>query len=164
MSSAESPEVEIEVVKGKGKDKEKEGVNLEELVDVKGWKSVGNRLSAHKVTKVVSLDETESPEASEDEADSEAPDPDIDRGSKKKDEPETIIEPDGQTALFQPPLPPKNEKPPRPKREDQAELFEAPPKEKPAEEKEVSENKSKDRGEDGQADGFAPGQTVEWNF
>ena len=89
MSSAESPEVEIEVVKGKGKEKEKEVVNLDDLVDVKGWKSVGNRLSTHKVTKVTSLDEAEGGEGTEMEP--EATDPDNDRGSKKKDEPEPIM-------------------------------------------------------------------------
>lgn len=164
ISSAESPEVEIEIVKGKGKEKETEVVNLEELVDVKGWKSVGNRLSTHKVTKVTALEDPESGEAVEDDADTESGDPDADRGSKKKEQPEAIIEPDGQTALFQPPQPPKNEKPPRPKKEDQAELFETPPRQKPAEEKKVDENRSEAPDQDKGEDGFTPGQTVEWNF
>lgn len=164
MSSAESPEVEIEVVKGKGKEKEKEVVNLDDLVDVKGWKSVGNRLSTHKVTKVTSLDEAEGGEGTEMEP--EATDPDDDRGSKKKDEPEPIIGPDGQTALFQPP-PPENrrESPkPLPPKSEQGNLFAEGPNQKQAEQNKVGEDKSSASGGERREDGFTPGQTVEWNF
>ncbi|MFN7330110.1 MAG: DNA gyrase/topoisomerase IV subunit A, partial [Bacteroidota bacterium] len=59
VTTAETPEVEIELLKGKGKEKESEVVNLEEIVDVKGWKALGNRLSQFKVTKVKPLDEPE---------------------------------------------------------------------------------------------------------
>jgi topoisomerase-4 subunit A len=37
--------VEVELVKGKGKEKEKETLSLEDIIDVKGWKALGNRLS-----------------------------------------------------------------------------------------------------------------------
>ncbi|MEJ7647111.1 MAG: DNA gyrase/topoisomerase IV subunit A [Chryseolinea sp.] len=51
-TSAESPEVEIEQNSGKSKEKATDVVNLEDIVDVKGWKALGNRLSQHKVYKV----------------------------------------------------------------------------------------------------------------
>jgi len=59
VTTSDTPEVEVELVKGKGKDKETEVVNLEDIVDVKGWKSLGNRLSQHKVTKVKPVEEPE---------------------------------------------------------------------------------------------------------
>jgi topoisomerase-4 subunit A len=57
VSSKDSPEVEIELAKGKSK--ETEVINLEDIIDVKGWKALGNRLSQHKVTKVRSTEEPE---------------------------------------------------------------------------------------------------------
>ncbi len=57
VTTSDNPEVEIEVVKGKGKDKETEVVNLEDIIDVKGWKAMGNRLSQYKVTKVKPVDD-----------------------------------------------------------------------------------------------------------
>jgi topoisomerase-4 subunit A len=56
-STSDSPEIEMDVVKGKGKEKETEVVSLEEIVDVKGWKALGNRLSQYKVTKIKSLED-----------------------------------------------------------------------------------------------------------
>lgn len=57
VTTSDEPEVEIEVVKGKGKDKTTEVVNLEDIIDVKGWKAMGNRLSQFKVTKVKPIDD-----------------------------------------------------------------------------------------------------------
>jgi hypothetical protein len=47
------------VQKGKGGPTEKEQINLDTFIDIKGWKSQGNRLSLNKVKKVtfVSADE-----------------------------------------------------------------------------------------------------------
>ena len=59
VTTSDSPEVEVEMVKGKGKEKETEVVNLEDIIDVKGWKALGNRLSQHKVTKVKPVEEPE---------------------------------------------------------------------------------------------------------
>ena len=58
-TTSESPEVELEVIKGKEKDKIKEIINLEEVIDVKGWKALGNKLSQYKVTKVNLVEEQE---------------------------------------------------------------------------------------------------------
>jgi topoisomerase-4 subunit A len=54
---SDTPEVDVEMIKGKGKDKVVEQVNLEDLIDVKGWKALGNRLSQHKVLKVSLVEE-----------------------------------------------------------------------------------------------------------
>src|SRR6478735_2992420 len=59
VTTSDNPEIEIEVVKGKGKDKETEVINLEDIIDVKGWKALGNRLSQYKVTKVKPVEEPE---------------------------------------------------------------------------------------------------------
>jgi topoisomerase-4 subunit A len=70
-STADSPEIEVEVVKGKGKDKETEVVNLEEIVDVKGWKALGNRLSQFKVTKIKALEDPDETGFEEGDSDNE---------------------------------------------------------------------------------------------
>jgi topoisomerase-4 subunit A len=104
VTTAESPEVEIEVVKNKNKEKEIELVNLEELIDIKGWKSVGNRLSQFKVTKVKPLEEPEeSSDTDEDATDEKATGTVKGTESPKKkstNESEPVIEEDGQTFLF----------------------------------------------------------------
>jgi topoisomerase-4 subunit A len=51
-TTSETPEVEVEEVKGKDKGKTSEVINLEDIIDVKGWKALGNKLSQFKVTKV----------------------------------------------------------------------------------------------------------------
>src|SRR5260221_14164688 len=50
ISSSDTPEIEVELVKGKGKGKETEVVNLEDIIDVKGWKAMGNRLRSEEHT------------------------------------------------------------------------------------------------------------------
>jgi topoisomerase-4 subunit A len=46
------PKVEIDFIKGKGKDKEQAIYDLNDLIDVKGWKAIGNKLSPYMVKKV----------------------------------------------------------------------------------------------------------------
>ena len=48
----DDPEVEIEYLKGRAKKKFTERKKLAELVDVKGWKARGNRLSPYRITYV----------------------------------------------------------------------------------------------------------------
>jgi topoisomerase-4 subunit A len=57
VTTSDSPEVEVEFIKGK--DKLTEVLNLEDIIDVKGWKALGNRLSQYKVTKVKPVEEPE---------------------------------------------------------------------------------------------------------
>jgi topoisomerase-4 subunit A len=59
VTTSDTPEVEVELMKGKSKEKETETVNLEDIIDVKGWKALGNRLSVHKVTRVKPVEEPE---------------------------------------------------------------------------------------------------------
>ncbi len=84
VTTSETPEVEIEVVKGKGQDKKTELVNLEEIVDVKGWKAVGNRLSDFKVTKVKPLEEPEDTSAADDDESDDTKTTSSAGGEKKK--------------------------------------------------------------------------------
>jgi topoisomerase IV subunit A len=105
VTTSDTPEVEVEIVKAKDKPKKTEVVNLEELVEVKGWRSVGNRLSEYKVTKVTLVEEDE-PMAEEEEPAVEVTDSDDDSQSPKKKvepeqrEPKTTIEEDGQIGFF----------------------------------------------------------------
>jgi topoisomerase-4 subunit A len=82
VTTSETPEIELEEVKGKDKSKSTDVINLEDVVDVKGWKALGNRLSQNKVTKVKLVEEeaeVSGPEEVED--DDETPDT---QASKKK--------------------------------------------------------------------------------
>jgi topoisomerase-4 subunit A len=67
VSTAEDPEIEIDVIKGKGKDKTTEVITLSDLIDVKGWKAMGNRLSQFKVTAIRSTEEAEAQNEEQDE-------------------------------------------------------------------------------------------------
>ena len=87
VSTAEDPEVEITIAKGKSGQKETQQLVLSDLIDVKGWKAMGNRLSNLKVAAIRSLDESgeqEVPEGDEDEVAEESP---------KKKEPSLLDEP-----------------------------------------------------------------------
>ncbi|MBN8653495.1 MAG: DNA gyrase/topoisomerase IV subunit A [Cytophagales bacterium] len=178
-TTSDTPEVEIELVKGKGKDKETEVVNLEDLIDVKGWKSVGNRLSQYKVTKVRPLEEPEDSGAEEDDDEAAkatgtgkgGESPKKKSGNDESDEGETfnensevsepIVEDDGQTALFGEKKSPyaeasgDREKPKgkvKPKEAKQADLF-------GEEKKEVK--KETDGGDDKEGKTFTPGDSIE---
>lgn len=86
-TTSETPEIEMEVVKGKDKEKSTEVINLEDLIDIKGWKALGNRLSQFKVTKVTLVqDEEAGPEEHESDSDEEASETEKDSQSPKKKE------------------------------------------------------------------------------
>jgi topoisomerase IV subunit A len=84
VTTSETPEVEVELIKAKDKPKKTEVINLDELVEIKGWKSVGNRLSEYKVTKVTLLEEEE-PASTEDETAAEVTESEDDSQSPKKE-------------------------------------------------------------------------------
>lgn len=122
VTTHDTPEVELEVVKGKSKEKEAEIVNLEDIIDIKGWKALGNRLSQYKVTRVKPVEEPEDTGLEEGDEENElvetsekATGTGKGGGSPKKKsanedasytetseqgEPEIVIEEDGQAALF----------------------------------------------------------------
>jgi topoisomerase-4 subunit A len=96
-TTAESAEIDVEFISGKNKEKKTDTMNLDELIDVKGWKAVGNRLSLDRVTKVTLISDQE-----EAGSDSAADDDDGGAGSegdqaKKKEQPDS----NEPTDLFQ---------------------------------------------------------------
>ncbi|MEM9856469.1 MAG: DNA gyrase/topoisomerase IV subunit A [Bacteroidota bacterium] len=46
------PRVEVEFTKGKSRDRLKHEMNLEDVIDVKGWKAIGNKILPYNVKKV----------------------------------------------------------------------------------------------------------------
>ncbi|MFN5430210.1 MAG: DNA gyrase/topoisomerase IV subunit A [Cyclobacteriaceae bacterium] len=172
-STSDSPEIEMDVVKGKGKDKEAEVVSLDEIVDVKGWKALGNRLSQYKVTKIKSLEDPDETGFEEGDSDNEVATVETSKSSqpsKKKfpfapapgnrwegpeeGEQASLFEESQSQANQNQPL--VNGQPPKPKekrpRAEQANLFE----ENQSQKKEVKK--------DDDEKGYTPGQTVELDF
>jgi topoisomerase-4 subunit A len=172
-STSDSPEIEMDVVKGKGKDKEAEVVSLDEIVDVKGWKALGNRLSQYKVTKIKSLEDPDETGFEEGDSDNDVATVETSKSSqpsKKKipyatapgnrwEEPEegeqaSLFEESQSQANQSQPL--VNGQPPKPKEKkptaEQANLFEE------------NQNQKKEVKKDDDEKGYTPGQTVELDF
>lgn len=61
LSGLREPKIELEILKGKSQTVEKNIVNLTDLIDIKGMKALGNRLSLH-VIKNITLIEPSEPE------------------------------------------------------------------------------------------------------
>ncbi|MEJ1240219.1 DNA gyrase/topoisomerase IV subunit A [Chryseolinea sp. T2] len=129
-TTAESAEIEVDFISGKNKDKKTDVMNLDELIDVKGWKAVGNRLSLDRVTKVTLVSDQEEASAGDDAGEDE----DGGAGSegdqaKKKEQPEQhSSEP---TELFQ--------SKPSHLSEDQQRLLRGQPKSQPQSQPESSQ-------------------------
>jgi topoisomerase-4 subunit A len=63
FSSAKAPQVKFYYLKGKEKEKLESEVTLTDIIDVKGWKALGNRLSQNLVTgKIIDTTPEEEPE------------------------------------------------------------------------------------------------------
>jgi len=172
VTTSDNPEIEIEVVKGKGKDKEVEVINLEDIIDVKGWKALGNRLSQYKVTKVKPVEEPEDTGLEEGDDENEMMTIETEKGSqsskKKWEEPEE----GEQASLFEAKQEPQNQNQPlvngqppkpksaKPKEAEQANLFGEKEKSEIVVSKKpkVESKESKVKKED---EGFSPGQTIE---
>jgi len=177
VTTSETPEVEVELIKGKDKQKKTEVMNLEELVEIKGWKSVGNRLSEFKVTKVSLVEEAEV-EEEEDTAANEVTESDDDSQSPKKKvepvqpEPKTTVEDDGQVTLFAEPPKPKiqshqqSQSQPKPKvKVEQQNLFGSKSESQQSESKKESEKEitnPEKNGTDGKS--FNVGETIEFDL
>jgi topoisomerase-4 subunit A len=170
VTTAESAEIELEVVKGKDKAKKTSTLVLDELVDVKGWKAIGNRLSEFKVTRVTLVQDDEPGYEEPVEDDEEATEPETDSQSpKKKIEspfakqiPEPEVEEDGQAILFAEKEKPKHQLPPRPapKRKVQPEqqsLFgQSPPETKSEHQKSESEGREEEVVSEEELSDFSP--------
>ncbi|MDX2002739.1 MAG: DNA gyrase/topoisomerase IV subunit A [Chitinophagales bacterium] len=68
VSTDSRPNVEVKVTKGKAKEKLTETIALADFIDVKGWKSLGNRLSMNDVVAVKAIDSDPEPEEPVNEA------------------------------------------------------------------------------------------------
>lgn len=91
ISSDKQPQVKV--LLEKGKEKEEVEYDLDMLIDIKGWKSIGNKLSSHKVLDVKLL--TNTPEKQELKEEENPEDEDIEIGSTvefkiKKDDEEQL--------------------------------------------------------------------------
>lgn len=175
-TTSENPEIEMEVVKGKGKEKESEVVNLEEIVDVKGWKAMGNRLSQFKVTKVRPVEDPEDSglEEGDEENELEMTEANGSPSSKKKiwqpeseegeqaslfgEEPKEQVLVNGQ---------PAKAKAAKPKQVEQASLF-GEKSEDSSEEKRKSsteeESEDQEKIEGNKDKGFSAGETIEFDL
>jgi topoisomerase IV subunit A len=181
VTTSDNPEVEIEMVKGKSKEKEVEIINLEDVIDVKGWKALGNRLSQYRVIKVKPVEEPEDNGFEEGDEENELVDDsatetkDSQSPKKKWEErreakPVHTDAPEGsQASLFgerqEPPGQPLvNGQPPKSKsrkpKAEQANLFGEKEKSEPSLTK-ASEDKQEERPKVKREEGFSPGQTIE---
>jgi topoisomerase-4 subunit A len=191
VSTAESPEIEMEVQKAKDKPKKIETVTLDEIVDIKGWKALGNRLSEYKVTKVNLVQDEETGleegdeendliEAAESEKDSQSPKKKYETSpTEERDDPTPTSRGDQgeQANLFAAPEKPKHQVQPRPApkpkiKAEQQDLFGAEQKSQqsqPLQKNEKSEEEidptdestAKDKGED---KSFGVGETIEFDI
>lgn len=171
VSTAESPEAEIEVVKGKDKAKKVQTVNLDAVVDVKGWKALGNRLSEHRVTRVsLAAEETGSEADTGDDSETMAESEKDSQPSKKKSEPNPEIE-EHQASLFgtggsEAPHP-QRQAPKRRVKEAQQDLFEKPgqDREKKSDEEAVtSSGKTGKTNTPEEGKSFGVGDTIEFKL
>ena len=97
-SLSPSPVIEITQVKGKGKEKEVSETKIDELIDIKGWKATGNKLSQYTVRKVVFKEDKSAPIVEEKKKAEKLPEKEIVIDSK-----EDIKAGDAQPALFEEP-------------------------------------------------------------
>jgi topoisomerase-4 subunit A len=91
-STEKQPQVKVLVVKGK--EQEELEFDLDMLIDVKGWKAIGNRLTSHQVIQIDAL-QNQSNKDTDDSEEIEEPDDDIEIGSTvsfklKKDDEEQL--------------------------------------------------------------------------
>jgi topoisomerase-4 subunit A len=189
VSTAESPEIEMEVQKAKDKPKKIETVTLDEIVDIKGWKALGNRLSEYKVTKVNLVQDEETGleegdedndliEAAESEKDSQSPKKKYETNpTEERNDPNQWLDRGEQAKLFAAPEKPKHQVQPRPApkpkiKAEQQDLFGAEQKSQqsqPLQKNEESEEEigpaddstEKDKGED---KSFGVGETIEFDI
>ena len=87
VSTKDIPLVEVEYVRGKNKDKYTEKLALSSLIEVKGWKAIGNKLHSETVKKVTDAGGEDLPKqtSSKVEKDSEEESDSIERKSDDKD-------------------------------------------------------------------------------
>jgi topoisomerase-4 subunit A len=174
ITTSETPEIELEISKGKGKDKKKELINLEDLIDVKGWKALGNKLTQEKVISIRHTEEPEDsgPEAPDEEAEVseiKADKAESSQGLKKKAEPEHHLDQGEQANLFGefPKKPAQNEQqnqsqPKQKVKAEQQNLFGEKPPKNESEKETISEKKETIRNPSDDT-AFGVGDTIEFD-
>jgi topoisomerase-4 subunit A len=66
VTTQRQPQIEIETRKDKKSPVEKQVADLDVVVDVKGWKAMGNRLSSNPILSIQLLPERQAPEIEND--------------------------------------------------------------------------------------------------
>ena len=89
VSTEKQPQVSATLIKGKDKEEEEMEYDLDMLIDVKGWKAIGNKLSTHPIKELQLIESKES--KSENKTQEEGEDDGVEVGktidlSVKKDE------------------------------------------------------------------------------
>jgi len=112
------PEPEIIVHKKEGKnEKVEETIRLDEFIDVKGWKAIGNKLGSVEITKIVEVKKEEPIEVKEEKV--EKPKPNLGLESEEEDSSEAKPKENRKAPELI-----KDEKPPFPSDVTQGNLFE----------------------------------------
>ncbi|HEY5691560.1 MAG TPA: DNA gyrase/topoisomerase IV subunit A [Cyclobacteriaceae bacterium] len=163
-STSDSPEVEVELVKGKGMTKETEIINIEDIIDVKGWKAMGNRLSPHKISKLRPVEDQETEPTDEttgDVSETKGAKPSRVQSQKKKPENEEPNQKEREQKESPQPKNPKakiREGQSQNQKAEQANLFE----EKSKPQKEISKPKTNGNKEKKvESKAFGVGETIE---
>ncbi|MET3978791.1 topoisomerase-4 subunit A [Mucilaginibacter sp. UYP25] len=133
ISGAAQPIVKIEQLKGKGLIPEEADLNLTDLIDVKGMKAMGNRLSVHQIKSVELLAEHDDESDVPDPAPDSVEDTEITITGDDKEVTDTAPAATIVAALQSEPKNPVIEKPVEPKPEKSVESKEEPVKSKPEE-------------------------------
>lgn len=88
VSTDTQPKISVTILKGKKAEEVHEEIDLASFIDIKGWKSQGNRLSAHEIKEIAPLEKND---ADENDAEEEGEDLgiggtvewDLEKGDKK---------------------------------------------------------------------------------
>jgi topoisomerase-4 subunit A len=93
VSTEAQPQVKVKLQKGK--EIEEQEFDLDMLIDVKGWKAIGNKLSSHPVLEVNQIESVKQESSALDESSGDADDEDLEIGDTiefkiKKDEDEQL--------------------------------------------------------------------------
>ncbi len=147
VSTMDKVVAQVTFTRGRGKGNETETVNLNDLIDVKGWKAIGNKLSSYQVKKV-KLDE----EAS--------------GNSEKKDRKKDQKEDSGESAAEEKKTGGGEEKTNGGEEpQDKKETREKKPETKNEPDKPSAKASDKEeQGRKGGKSGYNPGETIEFDF
>lgn len=146
-TTIDQPQIEVHYTEKGSRDRKTVTYDMDMLIDVKGWKAIGNKLSSHTVKKVVLLNEDEEPKEKTPKESLSKPTP-IEEAAKdaetRKEEPPTLRKPPVRESVKPIDIRPQTK-------------TDAPARETPKQAPENPEPK-KDKGDD---DSFGVGDTIE---